>query len=188
MAIIGVLQATNHSKYVRPEADFYATDPKCVDDLLGVEDISHSVLEPACGAGHISKRLIERGRHVVSFDLHDRGYGMVGVDFLSKCWHWKGDIVTNPPYNLAEQFVRHALGSVEDGDKVAMFLRIQFLESVKRKLLFESQPPKRVYVYSARQKVGRNGDFVYFNQSSVICFAWFVWEKGFQGDTILKWL
>ena len=33
-----------------------------------------------------------------------------------------------------------------------------------------------------------NGDFKQFKQNRAVAYAWFVWEKGYQGDTILKWI
>lgn len=65
----------------RVEDDFYATPPQATEALLGVEEIIYPALEPACGAGHISKLLDED--KTTSFDLVYRGYGSGGVDFLT---------------------------------------------------------------------------------------------------------
>lgn len=70
----------------------------------------------------MSKVLIYGGYEVVSRDLIDRGYGSV-ADFLSKDnTEWNGDIVTNPPYKYAQEFVEKALQIIPEGHKVAMFL------------------------------------------------------------------
>ena len=118
-----------------------------------------------------------------STDLIDRGYGTGGVDFFLQKDIFDGDIVTNPPYKYAQEFIEHALTLVPDGHKVCMFLKIQFLEGKTRRKLFDTQPPKRVWVSSSRIQCGRNGIF----QGSMIAYAWYVWEKGYQGDTVLKW-
>ena len=68
-----------------------------------------------------------------------------------------------------------------------MFLKIQFLEGKARRELFRQHPPKVVYVSSSRLLCAPNGDFTNTNGSAV-AYAWFVWEKGFKGDTIIKWI
>lgn len=55
-------------------------------------------------------------------------------DFLLETLdNFEGDIITNPPYKYALEFVERALESVLPGRKVAMFLKLQFLEGQKRK-------------------------------------------------------
>ena len=66
-----------------------------------------------------------------------------------------------------------------------MLLKIQFLETKKRRELFNKYPPKYIYVFSERIECGKNG---IFTGGSAICFAWYVWEKDFKGDTIIKWI
>lgn len=99
------LGASNHTNDEREENDYYATDPTAIDDLVRVEDLNTRIWEPACGEGHLAKRLTELGYDVTATDLIDRGYG--------------------------------------------------------------------------------NGNFT---GSSAVCYAWFVWEKGFKGDTTVKWI
>lgn len=69
-----------------------------------------------------------------------------------------------------------------------MFLRIQFLETKDRKYLFKHFPPKIIYVSSSRILCAMNGKFEdYSKNGSAACYCWFIWEKGFVGDTIIKW-
>lgn len=89
--------------------------------------------EVACGEGHLSERLKEYGHEVYSTDLIDRGYGVGGIDFLECPVKWDGDILTNPPYKFAQQFVEHSLELINDGSKVFMFLKLQFLEGKARR-------------------------------------------------------
>lgn len=98
------------------------------------------------------------------------------------------DIVTNPPYSKAQEFVEHALEIIEDGNKVAMFLKIQFLEGKARRELFRKYPPKTVYVSSARLRCAMNGDFEKYAKSTAVCYCWYVWQKGYTGDTVIKWI
>lgn len=187
-ATFTTLGASNHSKNERHKDDYYATDPKAVEELLLREKFNENILECACGEGHISEVLKANGYNVISRDLIDRGYGEeTGVDFLTDERKWSGDIITNPPYKYAQQFVEKSLEIINAGAKVAMLLKIQFLESKSRKKLFEKHPPKYVYVFSARTNCAKNGDFETFN-CSAICYAWYVWQKGFKGETIVRWI
>lgn len=182
------LGASNHSSEDRQEDDFYATDPKAVEALLKVEKFSHYILEPACGMGHISHTLEQAGYEVISQDKIYRGYGLKETkDFFGIEKIMKIDIITNPPYKYAAEFVEHALDIVDEDSKVAMFLKLTFLESVKRLKLFKKYPPQTVYVFSKRQVCAKNGDFDAANTAAV-AYAWFVWKKGFTGDPVIKWL
>ena len=98
------------------------------------------------------------------------------------------DIITNPPYAKAQEFVEHALDIIDDGRKVAMFLKIQFLESKARRKLFEKYPPKTIYVSSTRLKCAMNGDFEKAAGATAVCYAWYVWVKGYTGDPAIKWI
>lgn len=100
-----------------------------------------------------------------------------------------GDIVTNPPYSLAKEFIEKGLEIIKPGAKVAMFLKIQFLESKGRKDLFLSNPPKTIYVSCSRLVCAKNGDFeeMKLRGGSAVSYAWYVWEKGFTGTTSIKW-
>ena len=86
----------------------------------------------------MSEVLKQAGYNVTSSDLIDRGYGEVKSLFDYE--HFNGDIITNPPYKLALDCVKKSLDIVDDGHKVAMFLKIQFLESKTRKEFFEVSP------------------------------------------------
>lgn len=175
----------NLSETDRETNDYYATSPIAAECLLKIEDLDHNIWECACGEGHLAKVFAEHGYMVKSTDLIDRGYGNGGVDFLSQTEPFRGDIVTNPPYKYAEDFIVHALELIPDGNKVCMILKLQFLEGKRRKDLFKKYPPKTVWVSASRIKHGLNGNFTI--SSSMMATAWYVWEKGYTGPTFLKW-
>ncbi|MCD8376237.1 MAG: NAD(P)-dependent oxidoreductase [Oscillospiraceae bacterium] len=158
--------------------------------LLAEEDFAPVIWECACGQGHLSRVLEAHGFKVISTDLIYRGFGSPEpFDFLEDTLGgFNGDIITNPPYKYALQFIERALEIVQPGRKVAMFLKLQFLEGKARKQFFLENPPKRVYVSSSRLNCAMNGDFEARTASSAVCYAWFVWEKGFKGDPIIKWI
>ena len=82
-SVYKTLAASNHSSSEREKNDFYATDPKAIDLLLEKENFSDLIWEPACGQGHLSKRLEQNGYEVLSTDLIDRGFGIAGVNFFT---------------------------------------------------------------------------------------------------------
>ena len=167
------LGASNHTENERENNDYYATDPVAIDELLKKETLNHNIWECACGGLHLSNRLKELGYNVRTSDLIKRveDDNIEVLDFLSYKGKYEGDIVTNPPYILAKEFVLKALDIVSEGNKVVMFLKLLFLESQNRyEELFKLYPPKKIYVCSKRVRCKINGDFSK-NDSSAICYA-----------------
>jgi len=181
------LGASNHTKKERQKEDYYATEPKALELLLELEKFNNNVWECACGEGYLSRVLKKAGYNGRNSDIVDRGYGEVYnfLDITNQAWN--GDIITNPPYKYAQEFIEKALFIIPTGNKVAMFLKIQFLESKRRKELFRADPPKIIYVASSRLNCAMNGDFIKYSHNSAVAYAWFIWEKGFKGDPIIKW-
>ena len=190
--IFRTLGASNHVEEERQQEDFYATEPKAAELLLQVEPDLKDIWECACGMGHLANVFAEHDKLFLATDIINRGYGGV-YDFLTTkgsippLHKYHGDIVTNPPYTLAQKFIQRALDTVEEGCMVCMFLKLTFLESKARQKFFLDNPPKTIYVSSSRIKCAKNGDFEKY-PSSAIAYAWYVWEKGFTGDPIIKWI
>ena len=170
MRIVGY----NH-KNTREKDDFYATPEKTTQSLLYVE--------PCCGQGHISKVLKANGHTVTSTDLVDRGYGIGRVDFLMETQR-SDNIITNPPYKNALAFAEHAVDLAYE--KVALLLKLSFLEGVQRKAFFEKHPPTTVHVFSQRQSLMKNGEpYV----GGMMALAWFVWDlQSLTTETKVNWL
>ena len=187
------LGASSHSEHDRQIDDYYATESRAIDKLfyaLG-SDLSASVWECACGEGHLSQRMNDLLPHlsIRNSDLINRGFECEIIDFLKydNPNSFSGEIITNPPYKYAQEFVEKAIETITTGHLVCMFLKLTFLEGQKRKKMFEKYPPKIVYVSSERLKCALNGDFANTG-SSAAAYAWFVWEKGYAGETIVKWI
>lgn len=182
--VYSTLGASNHAQGERAQYDLYCTHPKAVEELLKLERFSPQIWEPCDGLGHISNVLIENGYDVRRSDILTRGRDIEQLDFLRyNGKQWQGDIISNPPYSCATDMVRKALSVVSEGHKVAMWLRILFLESKERKQLFGEFTPLRVWISSTRIPCGKEGKF----EASAQGFAWFVWEKGYKGQTTIKW-
>ena len=122
-SVYKTLASSNHTIEDREEHDFYATEPKAMELLLDEETFSKNVWECACGLGQLSEVLKNRGYNVLSTDLINRGYGQGNVDFLQIQTEYCGDIITNPPYKYATEFIYHALSLIPNGFKVAMFFK-----------------------------------------------------------------
>lgn len=175
-------------KHTRIEKDYYATDPNAVSDLISRVNFRHKIWECACGEGHITKKLEAEGFTVYSSDIENRGLGDTRDFFAYNSMPGRDyDIITNPPFECAERFVRHAISLLNVGGKAAFLLRLLFLEGRKRKLLYETFPPKYILIYSYRIACYPKG-IITRSPTNAIAFAWFVWEKGYSGNPILKWI
>lgn len=187
---INTLGATNHSQKERSKLDYYGTDPNAVRALLNTEQFTHTVWEPTAGHHNIVNVLKEFNYEVKSTDIFDYGFNDKIIDFLDISTSLSNtvftDIIMNPPYYDAGEFVQKALALVQPGRKVAAFLRLLFLEGQGRyENIFKDNPPKTVYVFSKRQVCSKTDNFT---EGSAVCYAWYVWEKGFTGDPVIKWL
>ena len=185
-----LLGASNHSDKDRAEHDYYATDPVAISMLkkTGFFRGDHTVWEPAAGGGHLVRAMENIGVDVIASDkyVHD------GVELDNVCDFLDSDpvecdaIVTNPPYEYAKEFCEKAL---EHGPKkIAMFLKITFLECQKRQKLFEKYPPRYVAVCVNRVRCLPNGDKNGFDNKSATCYAWFIWKKDYKGKPEILWV
>lgn len=183
-----VMGASNLTDKDRSAHDYYGTDPRSTKALLEKETFSGRIWEPCAGHHLIANTLKDAGYQVQTSDLYE--YEGVEhdaiIDFLKYEGTWDGDIVTNPPYNLSTDCAKKALEILQPGKKLAMFLRLQYLEGAKRyETIFKDTPPKAVYVFINRQTCNADDDFTI---GSAVAYCWFVWEKGYTGEPTLRWL
>lgn len=171
----------------KPLGELYATPPNCTEALLEVESFQGPIWEPAAGNGAIVRVLETAGFLVHATDLHDWGIGAGGQDFLATDTLLAPNIVTNPPFSLAEEFATHALNL--GARKVCLFLRLAFLEGeARRKGIFTVSPPSRVWVMSKWQTLWRADDPNPRATGGTMAFGWFVWERGHRGAPSVGWL
>lgn len=90
------------------------------------------------------------------------------------------------------EFAKKGIELLEEDGVMALFLKLQFLEGSKRKSFFEKYPPKYIYVFRNRMATWKNGSSINPETNKkwaeTICFAWFIWEKGFKGEPVIRWL
>lgn len=168
----------------RQENDFYPTPPYATEELLKRESFVGNIWEPACGEGHMSNVLKLAGYNVRSTDLIHRGYGQQ-EDFLGSNFA-ADNIITNPPYGIALDFILKA--KEQSRFKIAMFLKTVFLESEKRKEMFldKNFPLKTMYQFSKRVTLYKDG--VKMKNSGMIAYAWYVWDKNYDGKPTIEWI
>jgi len=179
----GQAPAANRSK-----DDFYPTPPEMTRALLSVEKFVGPIWEPACGDGAMSRELEAAGYAVTSTDLIDRGYGQGGRDFLVEREPAE-NIITNPPFKLVEEFIKHAVQCANR--KVAILGRLGLLEGQARRKLWDEHPMARVWVFSRRVACVKPGDAEYGSKGGkggMIAYAWYVWDQGHNGKPEIGWL
>lgn len=99
-----------------PSLDFFSTPEWATRALLKREDI-RKAWEPACGTGAISEAA--NGRVIFSSDVHDHGYYMMcersSVFGYNEMPGGARNIISNPPYNIAQKFISHCLELLPQG-------------------------------------------------------------------------
>jgi hypothetical protein len=170
----------------RESEDFYPTPAYAVEELLKRETFEGGIWECACGEGDISEVLKKHGYNVMSTDLIYRNYGTATIDFLQNNSGYADNIITNPPYKYALEFVEQA--KKQSKYKIAMFLKTVFLESERRYQMFQDKkfPLKCMYQFSKRVSLYKSG--IKMKNSGMISYAWYVWDKEYSGKPIIEWI
>ena len=187
LSIIGVSEG-------RKEDDFYSTPSRATRLLLKKESFGNRIFEPACGIGAISNVLLENGYWVYSSDKIDRGYTKNIVDFFdlktNPDEHFS--IVTNPPFqcrynNKIMRVEDWLLRSFEIGaGKVALFLKTTALAGKRRSEIFEKSGFKKLWQFRERVSLYRSD--IEMDNSGMMDFAWFIFEKNYNGEPTIGWL
>lgn len=200
----------------RQEDDFYATDPKAIEALFNAPCFSYTQVtesylkkakndpyfyfwEPAAGNGNLSNWLRNNGYHIIASDLKYRGCtdGSIidGLDFLTTYPYnkFKGAaahpfvIITNPPYSLATEFIEHALEILPEGGFYIALMNITYLHGIDRyKRVYSKGTLREVYVFSKKIHVYKNN--IPTGYTSMCVYAWYVFQKGYNGQPTLYWL
>jgi hypothetical protein len=175
------------------EANEHYVEPKwCSLRLFQEEEFDRmkQVWDPCCGFGHIPESAKAAGMpHVYASDLVDRGYAGLGevADFL-KCTDNQASpyIVCNPPFNIAAEFVLHALklGATE---KVAAVFPTARLNAAH---WLHNTPLQRVWMMTPRPSMppghvisagGKPG-------GGKMDYCWLVWDRAHVGAAEIRWL
>lgn len=202
----------SHSATERAKDDFYQSSPEIANALFecvkagikgnkvyaaGLENTV--VIDSSVGTGVLLESFKNKCWSLIGYDIADRGYKFVRVqdwltvqpgDEAKETWFYRHPkiIVQNPPFKLALEFVQHGLELLNKGELLFSLHRIQFLETRERfaKLYGNKQKPKYVFVFANR--VTCVAPDVPNKGQGAMCYAWFMWQKGFRGNTQIKWI
>ena len=181
------MSATGRGRERNPR-DFYRTPAWCVEVLLEHEQLLPRVFDPSCGDGAILEVLQEAGHKVQGLDI-DAASAMRASDALGAPV-WVGDylspgrtnppfcdVVMNPPYRQAAEFIRKALERSGPREKVCALLRLNFLGSSRKRLdlVGAGSELRRVIVLSRRPSFTGDG------RSDACEYAWFIFLRGYNG-------
>ena len=177
--------------------DFFPTPPWATRALMehGIykEFYQDEVcLEPAAGQGHMSGVLGEYFDTVIARDIHDYGAGIETRDFLDDGTLFESQqdsvdwVITNPPFNLAIDFVKRGLAIAQVG--VAVLVRTNWAEGVARyKELFDLSPPYYWAVFTERVPMHKGR--VDPKGSTATSYSWAIWLKRYATfNTRLIWI
>lgn len=189
------------SGYARNANDWYVEPAEAAHALIDAERFEGETLDPACGGGNIVRVFRARGLDAWGTDLVMR-YDQMETDGMPRpmfgctgdftrpvpdeCYSNVDNIVSNPPFKIAERFIVNGLKRARR--KVALLQRLAFLEGQQRAALFLSSPLARVHVFSYRISMPPGGVTGIEAKGGSVAFAWFVWEHGHQGPPTINWL
>lgn len=160
-------------RYARNANDLYETPDWCTEVLCRHVRL-RNVWEPACGPGKMVRVLEQHTGVDRASDLVDYGWNHEKGSFLDFEGTWHGDIVTNPPYSIQDEFVRHAIDIVKRSKswrKVCMLLRNEY-DSAQRDDLF-----KNTTIFSKKIVLTRRPRWIEGTKGSPRHnYAWFVWD------------
>lgn len=133
-----------NSGYARKPFDLYSTPAWCTEIIVPYLR-GPNLWEPARGDGHMVE-VLRRHHFCVYYTDIAKGDDFLEYDRaptfgLSHNPRTPQAIVTNPPYSLAQEFVRKALELMAPvGGQVAMLLRVDFDSAKTRRDLFQNNP------------------------------------------------
>lgn len=161
-------------------ADLYETPACATIALTRAELLPLCVWEPAAGRGAIVNVLRGRGHRVVASDAIDYGNLDFVADFLTvtKVPAGCGCILTNPPFQIVNRFIAHAL---DLSPRVIVLARLALLESVARTEILEYRNLARIHIFRNRLPFMHRDSWAGPRVSSAISFAWFCWDRDYHG-------
>ncbi len=187
----------NKADINRNTNDLYPTPPLATYILCKYSEVPKNVVEPCAGIGNISIELQRNGHDVRSFDMFDYPNSFVqiqtGQDVLTlpKQEGYTG-LVTNPPYfkDLPRKILEKSL---KEYDYTALFVRLTFLEGIKRHKLFNAHKPSQIIIFSDRVRFKNDhvGEPIEASDQigGMISYMWIIFSKysTYQG-TKLDWV
>lgn len=178
-------------KYERREGDRYYTEPWVTRALLAKVRFRGLIWEPAAGRGDIADVLVDAGYKVMASDIEGDRLGCKGAaetDFLTCGSPGDGvfSLITNPPYDKAEEFLRKALDlTAHASGMVAMIFRHEYDCAGGRRDLFERES------FSAKLVLTKRPRWLHEGETHVASprhnFSWYIWDHHHSGPATMMW-
>lgn len=179
-------------------SDYYATPIKPITDLLnslknqsevdlfedGKLKNSLTILDPCAGGDeknpmaypYVLNNFGVNPESIETIDIRDDSNARLKEDFLFYDNNKKFDvIITNPPFNIAEEIINKSFKHVKDNGYVIMLLRLNFFGSKKRKIFWKDNMPILTFVHHERISF-TNG------QTDSIEYMHCIWKKDVKQD------
>lgn len=174
---MGKAYANRKEEKDRPKGDLYHTPKSLVRELLKVENFNYP-WECACGDGAITDVFKEHGMAFCHTDIS------TGTNFLDQTHQHNGDIMTNPPFSLWDDFVMK--GKEFTKNKLCLLGRTNYFGTHSRYSEGIWENLSKVYVFNryVDYQTPKRDDGLFC--VGVLCTGWFIWEKGYTGDPIIK--
>jgi hypothetical protein len=182
---VGAAQVRNSHVWNRHEHDWYQEPPWCSRRLFEAEPFTGAVLDPCCGGGNIVEAARAHGHPAHGTDIADRGYGETGIDFLAGTLDRVDNVVCNPPFKVAPQFVARALELARY--KVAIIFPTARLNAAR---WLQALPLARVWLLTPRPSMPP-GEVILRGEkpgNGKEDFCWVVLEHGHRGPAAMHWL
>ena len=164
----------------RKKSDFYETPYSLTRLLLEVERLVGFILEPAVGSRAIGKVLNEKGYSYMGYDIEN--------DFLKQTQKYD-TIITNPPFSISRQFILKAKENARK--KIIFLLPLSYLHGKNRYdqiWLDKNFPLARIYVFTRYPLLGEELRQDGKHNTGMMVYAWYVWERQYEGEPIIRWL
>jgi len=163
-------------------SDYYVTPQSCIKEFIDAWGIKQGKYLDPCAGGDkdhpMSYPTVIRSYKEVfivdTLDLRESSLADIKGDYLlsNVSPDWYDVIITNPPFNIAEQIIEKALKDVKDGGYVVMLLRLNFFGSKARFPMWQKQLPIEAYVHHRRMSFTDDG------KTDSIEYMHCVWQKG----------
>lgn len=186
----GALRQKDAQIWARHPQDWYVEPEWVSRRLFAVEDFSRDVpiFDPSCGFGRILQAADGAGYLVYGTDIVSRSTWCDAEENFLLSTEPAMSIVSNPPFGIADAYTKHALRVAQE--KVALLLPTKWMNSAKRGAWLETTPLRRVWLLGPRPSMppGPVIEAGIAPGNGTVDFAWFVWERGYEGRPELRWL
>ena len=187
-----IVRTYRKKKEDRNVRDCYLTPISMIRQFLDIEKFDKDKTFLECCSNkekHLEKVLNEYNYKNVDSNVYEDD----GIDFLKWNENNKYDyIVSNTPYKNANDFIRKCMKVCNE--KFALLYPLDYCNGIGRfnnvynnELGFKLS---KMYVYVRKSFLTEkfiDGKGEYY-KTGMSCYAWFMFEKGYEGETQMKWI